>query len=252
MKSQPCLPFVDSSLPRPPRLSLGKEDVHIWFAFVDDLALGFRSLLATLAADEIERAERFRFRKDRDQYALTRGLLREILSRYGGVYPGELEFCYGVHGKPALTTERGDNLRFNLSHARGAVVYAVTRGRELGVDLEYVRADIDDRELAERFFSPHEASVLGRLPSNLRPKAFLTCWTRKEAYIKAQGEGLSADLGSFDVLAQGAPAPRLRIESDPREAARWSLADLEVPVGYVAALAIEGDAYRVCYRQWTP
>jgi 4'-phosphopantetheinyl transferase len=267
MNSQPCPPFLadrhsaysptclglDSSLPRPAPLSLGKEDVHVWFAFMDDMVLRFRSFFATLAADEIAKTGRFHFQKDRNRYALARGLLREILSHYGGIHPGELRFCYGAHGKPALAAERGDErLSFNLSHAHGAVVYAVTRGREVGVDLEYVSGDIDDRELAERYFSPREASVLGLLPSGLRQKAFLTCWTRKEAYVKSRGEGLSLDLQNFDVLAQGDPAPRLRIESDPREAARWSLADLDAPAGYVAALAIEGGAHRVCYRQWAP
>jgi 4'-phosphopantetheinyl transferase len=265
MKNQPTLPFaadrisdsppdlrLGSSLPRPARLSLGKEDVHVWFAFLDDMALRRRAFLATLAADEIERADRFHFRKDSDQYVLARGLLREILSRYRGIHPGELRFCYGAYGKPALATERDDDLAFSLSHAHEAVVYAVTRGREVGVDLEYVSGDIDDRALAERCFSSCEASMLGLLPSNLRQKAFLTCWTRKEAYIKARGEGLSLALQSFDVLAQGDPAPRLRIESDPKEAARWSLADLEAPAGFVAALAIEGVIHRVCYHQWAP
>jgi 4'-phosphopantetheinyl transferase len=265
MNSRPCPPFLadrhsacsptrfrpGSSLPRPALLSLGKEDVHVWFAFMDDMVPSFRSFLATLAADEISKTGRFHFQKDRDRYVLTRGLLREILSRYRGSRPGELQFCYSAHGKPALIAERGDErLSFNLSHANAAVVYAVTRGREVGVDLEYVSGDIDDRELAERCFSPREASALRLLPSGLRQKAFMTCWTRKEAYIKASGEGLSLNLESFDVLAQGDPAPRLHIESDPREAARWSLADLEAPAGYVAALAIEGNAHRVRYRQW--
>jgi 4'-phosphopantetheinyl transferase len=265
MKSQPCPLFVadrhsaysltclrlDSSLSRTACPSLGKEDVHVWFAFVDDMVPRSRSFPATLAADEIEKAGRFHFQKDRDQYMFARGLLREILSRYCGIHPGELRFWYGAHGKPALTTEHGnERLAFNLSHAPGAVIYSVTRGREVGVDLEYMSGDIDDRELAERCFSPREASVLGLLPSGLRQKAFFACWTRKEAYVKARGEGLSLDLQSFDVLAQGDPAPRLRIESDPREAARWSLADLDAPAGYVAALAIEGNAHRVRYRQW--
>lgn len=263
--SQPCPSFVadrqpaysptcmglDASVTRAVRLSLAKEDVHVWFASVHDMIPRFGSFFATLAADEIEKAGRFHFQRDRDQYVLARGLLREILSRYGGIHPRDLRFCYGPHGKPALTTERGDErLSFNLAHAHGVLVYVVARGREVGVDLEYVDGDIDDRELATLCSSPREASLLGLLRSNSRQRAFWTCWTRKEAYAKATGEGLSLDLHSFDVLGQGDSVPRLRIDSDPSEAARWSLADLGTPAGYVAALAIEGDTYRLRYGQW--
>jgi 4'-phosphopantetheinyl transferase len=244
---------AESSCARSTRRSLGKETVQVWFAFLDDLMPRFGSFLATLAEDEIEKAGRFRFQRDRDEYVLARGLLREILSRCSGIHPGELRFRYGARGKPALIAEPGDaDLAFNLSHAQRAVICAVTRDREVGVDLEYLREDVGDRELAERFFSPRETAVLTRLPSGARQKAFLTCWTRKEAYIKARGEGLSLDLRSFDVLDSGDPAPRLHIESDPREAARWALADLNVPSGYVAALAIEGDAHKVSYRLCGP
>jgi 4'-phosphopantetheinyl transferase len=222
--------------------------VHAWFAFLDDLMPRISSFRATLAADEIEKAERFQFQKDRDQYVLARGLLREILSRYSGILPRKLRFRYGTHGKPSLIAE--PDLTFNLSHAQGAVVCALTRDCEVGVDLEYLREDIDDRALAQRYFSPGEVSVLAGLPSGARQKAFLTCWTRKESYIKARGEGLSLDLRSFDVLDHADSAPRLQIGSDPREAARWALVDLDVPAGYVAALAIEGHGHSVNCRQW--
>lgn len=241
----------ESSPARSTRPSLGKEQVHVWFAFLQDLMPHFASFLATLAADEIARAGRFHFQKDRDAYVLARGLLRDILSRYTVILPGQLRFRYSFYGKPALIKEcGGEHLAFNLSHAHGTILYAVTSGREVGVDLEYMRGDLDYQRLAKRFFSPREASLLGLLPPDLRQQTFFTCWTRKEAYIKARGEGLSLDLQSFDVLAQGDPAPRLRIETDPRKADRWSLADLDAPPGYVAALAIAGSAHQFSYWQW--
>jgi 4'-phosphopantetheinyl transferase len=264
-----CVPFgadrgsdiSPTSLPREsfPTMTTGRssgtEDVEVWFAFFDDLVPRFDSFLATLTADEIERAERFRLQRDRDQYVLARGLLREILSRSSGAHPSELRFRYGAHGKPALIAEPRDaDLAFNLSHAHRSVVCAVTRDRQVGVDLEYPREGragiIDHQALAERFFSPHEVAVLTQLPSRSRQKAFLTCWTRKEAYIKARGDGLSLNLRSFEVFDSIDLAPRLHIESDPREAARWVLADLDVPAGYVAALAIEGDVRKVSCQQW--
>jgi 4'-phosphopantetheinyl transferase len=226
------------------------EDVHVWFSLFDDLTPHFDSLFATLAADEIEKARRFRFRTDRDKYVLGRGFLRQVLSRSSGVHPAKLQFRYGVCGKPALVGESGEvEITFNLSHSHRAVICVVARGRQVGVDLEYLRPDIDDQELAERFFSPRDAAVLAQLPLGDRRTAFLTCWTRKEAYIKAKGDGLSLDLRSFDVLdSSDDRAPRLQVESDPGEAARWMLADLQVPAGYVAALAVEGSAERLTCR----
>lgn len=248
--SQTCLPSA-SSAARPRHRSLGAEEVHVWFAFLDDLMPCLGSFLATLTPDEIERAGRFHFQKDRDQYVLARGLLREILSCFCGIHPGKLRFRYGAHGKPALIVERANaDLRFNLSHAQQAVLCAVTRDREVGVDLEQLRENIGDRGLEERFFSPREAAALTRLPCDEWHKAFFTCWTRKEAYVKAKGEGLSMDPRSFDVFDSRDLAPRLCIENDPREAARWALVDLDVPAGYIAALAIEGDAHRVICQTW--
>lgn len=228
-----------------------KKDVHVWFAFLDELMPCFDSLFATLSADEVERARQFPFQNHRNQYVISRGFLREVLSRSSGVHPCELRFRHGPCGKPALVEEAGgEELAFNLSHAQGAVVCAVAHDREVGVDLEYLRKDIDDRELAERFFSPRESAVLMRLPFEARQEAFFTCWTRKEAFIKARGQGLSLDLRSFDVFNSSDLTPRLHVESDSREAARWTLMDLDVPAGYIAALVIEGDANRVRCRQW--
>jgi len=201
--------------------------------------------------DERERAARYRFERDRARYIVARGTLRAILGRYLGVAPADVRFMYGPHGKPALALEHDTDLSFNLSHAGGAALYAVTRGRRVGVDLEQVLPDNTDLGVAARFFSPREVDMLRALPPQVRHEAFFRCWTRKEAYVKARGDGLSLDLTSFDVsLAPGEPPALLATRPDPREAARWSLHDVDAGPGYAAALAVEGRDVRVTYRDW--
>jgi 4'-phosphopantetheinyl transferase len=229
-------------------LRLNQNDVHVWFAHLASLRPCFESFFATLAKDEIERAERFKVASARERYVLGRGLLREILSRYCGIAAAALRFRYGTHGKPALAEAAG--LLFNDSHTHGAVICAVARDCEIGIDLEHIREDVDDLGLAEQYFSAAEAAALARIPVRERQKAFLTCWTRKEAYIKARGEGLSMDLRSFEVFESVDAPVRLRIRNDPEEACRWSLMDLDVPAGYLAALVAEGQGHRVTTRVW--
>lgn len=230
-----------SRLPRPMYSSLGRYEVHVWFAFLDCMIPQLASLLEILAADEIAKARRFHFEKDRQEYVLSRGLLRRILCCYTGIPSGQLRFRYNSCGKPALTSEcGGEQLAFNLSHAHGACLCAVTTGKKVGVDLEYMRETVDYTQLAGRFCSPREASILGLLPSDMRQKAFFTCWTRKEAYMQ-----------SFDVVAsRDEPTKPLQIESDSREACCWLLVDLDTAPSYRAALAIEGRACGVKLRRW--
>ena len=158
------------------------------------------NLKQVLSADEHARAERFYFQKDRERFMVARGLLRTVLGRYLNQEPSQLRFCYSPYGKPALATGSGRNtLRFNVSHSHGLALYAITCGRELGVDVELIRPELPDEEIAERFFSFQEVSGLRALPPNMRLEAFFNCWTLKEAYIKARGEGLSLPLDQFDV-----------------------------------------------------
>ncbi|HLC42886.1 MAG TPA: 4'-phosphopantetheinyl transferase superfamily protein [Methylomirabilota bacterium] len=205
-----------------------------------------------MAEDERRRAERFKFEKGRCQYIVARARLRAILARYLHVEPGRVQFSYTSYGKPLLADEfQNHGLRFNVSHANGMALYAVTRGREIGVDLEYTGRRIDADRIAERFFSDREVSKLSSLPTHARELAFYTCWTRKEAYIKAKGTGLTLPLKSFDVsLCPREPAALLRTEGDPREASRWSLNELRPSSGYVAALAVEGRDWRLKCWSW--
>ena len=236
--------------PPPVTLSLGSNEVHIWRTALDLDATEVQSLWQTLSADEQEKARRFHFQQDRERFIVARGLLRVILGRYLNAEPGHLRFCYSPLGKPSLSRGFGrETLRFNLSHSDGLALYAVTLGREVGVDLERLHPDLADEQIAQRFFSPHEVAQLNSLPPNLRQEAFFNCWTRKEAYIKARGEGLTLRLDQFDVsLAPGEPAALLDTKDDPQEASRWSLRELVPGPGYVAALAAEGYNWQL--RCW--
>jgi 4'-phosphopantetheinyl transferase len=220
---------------------LARDEVDVWFAPLGRDVQCLGAALQVLAPDEVERAERFCLDKDRDQYVLARGILRNILSRYLDIPPAQLRFEYNECGKPALRGDCGGySLTFNLSHAPGAAVYAVSGGCKVGVDLELVREGIEYEQIAERFFSAHEAGTLCLLPTEAKLRAFFACWTRKEAYIKAKGNGLLLDLKSFDVaFAPSEPASLLCVADDPLEAGRWSLMNLDVPADYVAALVVE-------------
>jgi 4'-phosphopantetheinyl transferase len=166
--------------------------------------------------------------------------LRSILGGCLSVDPRLLCFRYSAYGKPALTDEfGGQTIRFNLSHSDGRALFAVTEHCEVGIDVEHIKADFATMEIAEKFFSPAEVAQLRLLPIERRPQGFFNCWTRKEAYVKARGEGLSYPLEKFDVsLAPGAAAALLRTEDEPDEVRRCMLKDLAVGYGYVGALAL--------------
>lgn len=238
---------MDGRLALSGNLSLARDEVHVSFVCLQAMSRHVDSLLEILVPDEVARAARFRFETDRNEYIVARGLLRRILGCYTGFAPHLLQFRYSSYGKPALAAEwGGDRIAFNLSHSCGVAVYAVTRNRNVGVDLEYTNQYIEFDQMAKRFFSPREASLFLQLPAQEKRGAFFSCWTRKEAYVKARGGGLSLDLRCFDVtLAPGQPASLLRVAGDASEVQRWSLSDLPAPAGYAAALAAEGTVSRI-------
>jgi len=236
----------------PEKLVLGCDEVHVWRATLDQAPSQTQRLLDTLAADEQARAARFHFARDREHFIVARGVLRTILGRYLDQPPECLSFRYGSHGKPALVGHSGGNeMRFNVSHSYGVALYAITRGRELGIDLERIRSDLAVAEIAERFFSRREVAMLRSLPVGLQHQAFFRCWTGKEAYIKARGEGLSLPLDQFDVsFPAGEAGPVLSSERDPTETSRWSVRELGVGSGYAAALVVEGHSWRLACWHW--
>jgi 4'-phosphopantetheinyl transferase len=236
----------------PADLRLADEEVHVWQATLDLRPARVRALAHTLSEDERVRAGRFVFERDRSRFIARRGLLRAILGRYLRKAPGELEFRARPYGKPAVSPGAGGSpLRFSASHADGMALFAVTAGREVGVDLERVRSDFPYEDVAGRVFSPREAQTLLALNAISRPIAFFNCWTRKEAYLKARGVGLSLPLDQFDVsLVPGEPAAFLRAADDPHAASRWSLHDLPPGPGYAGAVAVEGPSARLRCWQW--
>jgi 4'-phosphopantetheinyl transferase len=252
MKAGPVASLVPPWSSPPETLVLGCDEVHVWRATLDQTPSQIQGFLHNLAADERARAERFYFERDRRHFIVARGVLRAILGCYLNRVPECLSFCYGSHGKPALAGESdGHAIRFSVSHSSGVALYAVARSREVGVDLERIRLDLAVVEIAERFFSPREAAMLRTIPTEVRRQAFFRCWTRKEAYIKARGEGLSMPLDQFDLsLAPGDPDAVLGTQGDPSEASRWSLQELAPAPGYVAALAVEGHGWRLTCWQW--
>jgi 4'-phosphopantetheinyl transferase len=233
-------------------LELGRDEIHVWRATLDQAPSRIRSFLCSLAADERARAARFYFEKDRDHFIVARGVLRAILGFYLNRAPKCLSFCYGSHGKPAVAAKPdGDALRFSVSHSDGVALYAVARGREVGIDLERIRFDLAVAEIAERHFSFREVAMLRTLSAEVQHQAFFRLWTRKEAYIKARGEGLSLPLDEFDVsLTPGEPTTVRATQRDPPEASRWSLQELAPAPGYAAALAAEGYGWGVTCWQW--
>ena len=226
---------------------IAKEDVHVWKASLDRDPSALDSFRQTLAPDEQIRADRFRLKKHRDRFIIGRGVLRTILGMYLDRHPDQFRFRYTRYGKPELTAEEGA-LSFNLSHSRDLALYAVTQEREIGVDVEFIREDINLLGIAKRFFSEREYAQLQALPESSQLQTFFDCWTRKEAFIKAKGEGFSLPLHQFDVsITPGRPAALLRAAWNPDEAALWSLNSLAPATGYAAALAVEGKHWNLRY-----
>jgi 4'-phosphopantetheinyl transferase len=221
------------------------DEVHVWSASLDGDS---KAYWPSLAEDERAAALRFRFDVHRNRYIVGRGLLRRILGHYLGREPGELRFRYGRYGKPSLS-----GLAFNVSHADSLALYAVARDGEVGVDVERLQNKPAEEGVAERFFSPGEVETLRSLPREEQARAFLACWTRKEAFIKARGNGLSLALDSFDVTLGPDDTPALtRTAWSASEPRRWSLVDLsERFPGYVAALAVRRKQLRVLVQDWT-
>ena len=228
-------------------LTLGTNDVQVWRGYLDQPPATVDRLSELLSDDEHSRANRFHFEIDRKHFIVARGYLRTLISRYQEIPPAEIQFSYTSHGKPLLVTTNPQlqPFHFNLAHSGGLAVYAFTRIGEVGIDVERIRPDVTGDEIAKRFFSPTECACLETLSKESRHHAFFNCWTRKEAFIKAIGIGLSLPLDQFDVtLAPGEPAQLLRTRWNESEAARWSLKVIDVGPDYAAAVAVAGHDWQ--------
>ena len=230
---------------------LARREIHVWCASLATDEATFERLESTLADQERERARRFIFERDRDRYIAARGILRDLLGKYLHCAPRSIEFVYGPYGKPALAS---DALRpaicFNLSHSHGLAAVAIGQEREVGIDVELIRAEFASEAIAKRYFSAREIDELSRLPAELRTEGFFLCWTRKEAYIKAKGDGLQIPLDSFDVsLSPGRPATLSSVDQ-PRWGIESFVPSLVSERRFAAAVVAEGKDWIARYFEW--
>jgi 4'-phosphopantetheinyl transferase len=228
-------------------LVLPDDEAHLWRVDLEALRTDEPRWQKLLSSDESTRAARFHFSRDRQLFVASRALLRTILAAYLATDPTTLIFSYSKKEKPSLgPVHAGSDVMFNVSHSGGIALLAFTRGREIGVDVEQVRRDFELEAISGRFFCSHGQEQLAPLPLDVSVEAFFRCWTRKEAYIKATGEGLSLPLRQFDVsLAPGETNALLATRPDGSEARRWRLLEVPAGVGYVAALCVLGRDWKL-------
>jgi len=227
--------------------TLGESDVHVWRAPLTISRELLQSFAATFATDEQSRAARFHFERHRNQFTAARGWLRAIIARYLNTRPDALNFSYSKYGKPSLEDQNTLQLRFNVAHSGNFALYAFVLDRNIGVDIELINSEFASETVAMRFFSANEVAALATFPTSKQLHAFFDCWTRKEAFIKAQGMGLSLPLDQFEVSLNHDQPALLRTNWDLAEAAQWSLINIDVALDYAAALAVPAGEYRVLY-----
>ncbi len=238
-----------NSWPQPPaELPALQSNIHVWAVRLDDASVDLDRAGVLISPDERDRAARFKFERDRRRYLIAHVALHEILHRYLPIVPVGLSFDLGANGKPKLPHALASNgVEFNLSHSNEMALLAVCHGREVGVDIEYVKEQFEFQEVAERFFTAKEVAAIRGLPPNLQRQAFFKCWTSKEAFLKAKGTGLSGALDEVEISL--ATDQRVRIDAS---VAGWSLTELNPVDGYQAALVIDGEPLPIHCYQWDP
>lgn len=234
-------------------LDLASNDVHVWRAKLDPSEECTKQLTRMLSDDEQKKMRRFHYDKDRKRFIVTRGVLRKIMSRYLNIKPSHIQFGYSTHGKPYLVEKlRGEKICFNLSYSHNLSLYAFTKSRRVGIDIEYVRPFVDVDQIVAGFFSSNEQAIWQQLPEKQKQEAFFNCWTRKEAYIKARGEGLSLPLDQFEVsFAPGKPAALLGTDGALDQTSRWLLRVIQSDSSYAAALVVEGCDWQLKCWEWS-
>lgn len=235
---------------RRPDAPLAPGEVHLWSLDLERPEAEVEALRRLLEPSELERAERFRFPRHRRRFIVRRSRLRQLLALYQGLEPADVRFEYGPRGKPSLVAEQDTHsagrLEFNLSDSEDLALVALARDQELGADVEVVRAMPDALTISERFFADGERDVLRQVPGDEVAFAFFCCWTRKEAYLKAIGEGLAVPLDRFEVTLYPAdPCHFLHIDHDPAEAEHWTLQSFEPAEGAIGALAARRKDLRI-------
>ena len=225
-------------------------EVDIWRIRLDTEDRSIQHAGDFLGVDELARVARFRLECDRKRFFIAHATVRKILAKYVGCEPIQLVFENSEKGKPRLHQSLNPHdLRFNLSHSNDVALLVVTAGLSVGIDIEAVNYDLAMEEIARAFFSPDEVRSLLTLAKEQRTEAFFCCWTRKEAYIKAKGDGFFTASGSFSVsLRPDRPAALLRVADDVDELTRWSFYDIKIDRAYKATLVVEGRSHKI--SQW--
>lgn len=234
--------------------ALSEEGIHVWVSRLD-VAPGVSAVFgASLSEGEQMRAKQFRFRQHQSRFIAGRGLLRAIVSRYLQVEPARVEFKYNLHGKPELTRPfDGSGIHFNLAHSEDLALLAVTKIGPVGIDVERIRVNRDARELVNWFCSPRERELFENLAAHEKQLAFFNLWTRKEAFLKATGEGITQLLSQIEVAFRpGEPARFIAVSGDSEKASRWSVHDLSPASDFAAAVAIQAKNVRLRFGKLNP
>ena len=233
----------------PDSLILRDEDAHIWRADLEVDEGIQSSFLKLLTPDEKNRAQKFHFAKDKRNFIAARGILRFLIGKYLEMNPAEISFQYSQFGKPSIASN--NSLKFNISHSQNIALFAFTKKLNIGIDVEFVNPKIEAKDIAANFFSTNEVLNLLALPEELQTLGFFNCWTRKEAFIKAVGEGLSFPLDKFEVsLDPDKPAKLLATHWEPKAVSKWSMYSMLPETNFVGCLAIEGQVDQVNFWNW--
>jgi len=229
--------------------TLGSHSVDIWVTNLDHHLGNIESLRSVLSDRENQRVERLQVQTVADRYVISRGLLRNLLSHYTGLSTSDLVFEFGPLGKPSLAPlKNGDMFSFNNTDCREYAIYAFSRGRELGVDLECLPREVRAERISRRRFTKAEADTICALPEPIRTEVFLGCWTRKEAWGKALGVGIRYDMDSID-LGSSPQNPELRIQHEDRD---WRLLQVRPDENSIACVIAEGTDWTPAFWQLTP
>lgn len=225
---------------------ISDNEIHIYQTYLDKPPSEIDNFRKILSQDELQKADRYKFDSDRNNYITCRAILRNILSQYSDFSPDEIIFSYTDKGKPYLN---GNEIKFNLAHTNSYAAYAIIKEKEVGIDLEYVRRIPDALKIASRYFSSAEINELKEISETELDRAFLNCWTRKEAFIKATGDGLSYPLADFSISLNSDLPEILYIKGKLSEIKEWSLYNVKVESDYVSSLAVMSKGMKLVYKK---
>ena len=236
-----------TSLYDQPVTSLGTNEVHLWLVDLVRPHIAAADFCSHLSESELSRYRQIRSDHDRLRFAASHSILRIIIGIYLRIAPSDVRYVTNSFGKPMLANGAGlTGFFFNLSHSADRIALVFARSALVGVDIEKLDSAIDYSGIARDFFSHHEAQAILSCPPSEQIGAFFRCWTRKEAYIKAIGMGLSVPLTSFVVSVDDSPGPFLVRESgDLRPKLGWSIVSLGMENGYYGALALDSPSFIV-------